>query len=411
MDNADVVIAGAGLAGAKAAETLREEGHTGRIVLIGAENRRPYERPPLSKGFLKGETPEEEFYVHAEDWYSANDVELLLGRPVTGVDREAHRVELADGEHVGYRKLLLATGSSARRLDVPGGGLAGVFYLRDFFESDVLRTALREGGDGPLVVVGGGWIGLEVASAARGYGADVTIVEPQPTPLYSVLGKEMGEYFAKVHRDNGTKVLLGQGVARFVSENGRLSGVETTDGTVLPAANVVVGIGAIPNTSLAADAGLTVDNGIRTDKDFRTDDPDIFAAGDVASVYRPFYETHVRVEHWANALETGPAAARAILGRAGEMDPLPFFFTDQYDLGMEYAGWFPKDGYDEVVVRGDLSGGAFYTFWLDGRRVVAGMHVNMWDEGIAPVQRLIRERSDMDVKFLADPDVPFADLV
>ncbi|MEV0651145.1 FAD-dependent oxidoreductase [Phytomonospora sp. NPDC050363] len=411
MDTAEVVIVGAGLAGAKAAQTLREEGLTGRIVLIGAETRRPYERPPLSKGFLKGETPEDEIYVHAEDWYSANDVELLLARPVTGIDRAGHRVELADGEHIGYRKLLLATGASPRRLDVPGGSLAGVFYLRDFFESDVLRSALREGGGGPVVIVGGGWIGLEVASAARGYGAEVTVIEPQPTPLHAVLGQRMGEFFAQVHRDNGVRMLLGQSVERFVADPGRLHGVVTSDGTLIETANVIVGIGAIPNTELAVEAGLAVDDGVLVDQHFRTDDPDIFAAGDVARVYKPFYETHVRVEHWANALDGGPAAARGILGREFEMDPVPFFFTDQYDLGVEYAGWYPKGGADSLVIRGDPASREFYALWLNGRVVVAGMHVNQWDEGIAPVQRIIRERGEVEAKFLADPEVPWADLV
>jgi 3-phenylpropionate/trans-cinnamate dioxygenase ferredoxin reductase subunit len=401
------VIAGASLAGAKAAQTLREEGFTGRIVLTGAENERPYERPPLSKEYLAGDKERSSIYVHDEGWYDENSVELRLGCRVTSLDRAAHEVELDGGERIGYAKLLLATGASPRRLPVPGDDLDGVHYLRSVGDSDRLRETLR--GGGRVCVVGGGWIGLETAAAARGYGCEVTVVEPQPVPLHAALGAEMGEFFASVHRGHGVDLRLGSGVTAFQGI-GRVSAVATDSGQDIPADAVVVGIGAKPNTELAEQAGLAVANGVVVDSSLRTEDPDIYAAGDVASVFHPLYGKQVRVEHWANALNAGPAAAKAMLGQPVSYENLPYFFTDQYEVGMEFAGWLDPGTQQTLITRGDVAGQAFYAFWLADDRVVAGMHVNLWDDGIAPVQQLIRGGQPVEPDRLADTSVPLAEL-
>ena len=401
------VIVGGGLAGAKAAETLREEGFEGRVVLIGDERDRPYERPPLSKGYLLGDEERSSAYVHEEGWYGEKSVELLTGRRVARLDRAAHEVELEDGERIGYAKLLLTTGSSPRRLKVDGNKLDGVNYVRRLGHADALRDALAAGGR--VVVVGAGWIGLEAAAAARAkYGCEVTVVEPQPTPLHAVMGPELGGIFGDLHRKHGVDFRFGTGVTAFTGE-GKVSGVRTDDGTEIPADTVVVGVGARPNTELAEEAGLAVDNGVVVNAQLRTEDPDVYAAGDVASFPSARYGRHLRVEHWANALNGGPLAARAMLGKDVTYTDLPYFFTDQYDLGMEYTGWFAPGGYDQVVLRGDVPGLAFWSFWVAGDRVVAGMHVNQWDDGVGPIQELINSELPVDVAKLADTSVPIAD--
>ncbi|MFF5209914.1 NAD(P)/FAD-dependent oxidoreductase [Streptosporangium sp. NPDC000396] len=402
------VIVGAGLAGAKAAQSLREEGFAGRITLVGAEDERPYERPPLSKGYLLGKEEKAKVYVHDESWYDENSVELLLGRRATGLDRAARQVELDGGPRLGYDKLLLVTGASPRRLDVPGADLDGVHYLRGFEDSERLREAIR--GGGRVVVVGAGWIGMETAAAAREYGCEVTVVEPQQMPLLAALGPELGAFFADVHRQKGVDVRLGRGVTAFRGITGRVRAVLTDDGGEIPADVVIVGVGVRPDTELAERAGLAVENGIVVDASLRTDDPGVYAAGDVANAFNPLYGTRIRVEHWANALNGGLAAGRAMLGREVVYDRPPYFFTDQYDVGMEFSGWFAPGGYDSVTVRGDLEARAFHAFWLSGGRVVAGMHVNRWDEGIAPVQELIRAGVRVEPDRLADPSVPITDL-
>ncbi|MFD1151540.1 NAD(P)/FAD-dependent oxidoreductase [Saccharothrix hoggarensis] len=397
------VVVGAGPAGAKAAEALRERGFTGRVVLVGDEGERPYERPPLSKGYLLGEQDRAAVDVFPEQWYGEHSVELLLGCRVTALDRAARRIGLADGRSLGYDKLLLATGASPRRLRVPGAELDGVHYLRRLGHSDRLREAVERGGR--IVIVGGGWIGLEVAAAARTRGCEVTVVEQAPTPLHAVLGPEVGGVLADVHRGHGVEFRFGTAVAGFRG-GGRVSAVVTADGDELPADAVVVGVGARPNTDLAEAAGLTVDDGVVVDGALRTDDPHIHAVGDVASIPSARYGRRLRVEHWANAISGGQSAARAMLGEDIAHDELPYFFSDQYDLGLEFAGWFPPGGYDRVVTRGDVPGLAFHAFWLAGDELVAGMHVNLWDAGIGEVQELIRRRRPVDPRRLADTSVP-----
>ena len=396
------VIIGGSLAGAKAAETLRKEGFGGPVVLVGAEAETPYERPPLSKGYLLGTADRESPRVHPADWYPENDVDLRTGVRATHLDPVAHRLTLDTGEELGYAKLLLATGASARRLPVPGADLDGVRYLRTFADSDRLLAELSGGGK-RVLIVGAGWIGLEVAAAARHHGNDVTIVEPQPTPLHAALGPDMGAVFARLHRQHGVDLFTDTTVREFRGTDGRVTSVVTDGHAGLDADLVVVGVGATPNIELAAAAGLEVDNGVVTDHALRTSAADVFAAGDVASSFHPLYGRYVRVEHWANALNGGPAAARSMLGQDIVYDRVPYFFTDQYDLGMEYSGLGGPG--DTVVTRGNPDDGAFIAFWLENGRVTAGMNVNVWDV-TEPIQELIRSRRQVPVASLTDADIP-----
>jgi NADPH-dependent 2,4-dienoyl-CoA reductase/sulfur reductase-like enzyme len=401
------LIVGASLAGAKAAETLRSEGFSGRVVLLGEEPERPYERPPLSKGYLLGKDPRSAIFVHDEGWYAEHDVDLRLGVTVTEVDRAARQVHTAGGETVSYDRLLLATGASPRRLPVPGSDLDGVLYLRRVADSERLAETLRQGGQ--LVIAGAGWIGLEVAAAAREFGCEVTVVEPEPGPLYRAIGPELGAVFTGLHTEHGVVFRFGETVTELRGSGGRVEQAVTSAGERLPASAVVVAIGAVPNTGLAAGAGLGVANGVAVDAGLRTSDPGIYAAGDVASAYHPRYGRRIRVEHWANALAGGPAAAKSMLGQPVSYDPVPYFFTDQYDLGMETAGLPEPGSYDQVVYRGDPASREFIAFWLSHGAVVAGMNVNVWDV-TDDIQALIRAGKQVDTARLADPDVPLADL-
>lgn len=398
------VIVGASLTGANAAQTLREEGFAGRVVLVGAEAELPYERPPLSKGYLLGNDERDSVFVHEADWYPQHSVELRLGRRAEHLDRAARTLRLDDGETLTYTKLLLATGAEPRALDLPGADLDGVHLLRRIDDCDRLAAALR--GGGRVAVIGAGWIGLETAAAARELGCEVTVFEPQPTPLHAALGAEMGGFFADLHRRHGVDLRLGTGIAELRGTNGRVGTVIGTDGSEVAADTVIAAVGARPVTALAESAGLATDNGVLVDASLRTEDPDVYAAGDVANPSHPRYRQRVRVEHWDNAVNGGQAAARSMLGRAVEYGKLPYFFTDQYDVGMEFTGWFPPGGYDTVVTRGDLAGQAFFAFWLSGGRVVAAMHINMWDDGLAAAQELIESAATVDTGRLADPDVP-----
>jgi 3-phenylpropionate/trans-cinnamate dioxygenase ferredoxin reductase component len=405
-DNRRFVIVGGSLAGAKAAETLRADGFTGHVVIVEAGPERPYERPPLSKGYLAGSDEREKVYVHPEGWYAENNVELRLNTRVNGLDRTAKQLSLESGEQMPYDRLLLTTGSVVRRLDVPGADLDGVHYLRELADSDAIKAEREEGKR--LVVIGAGWIGLEVAATARQHGAVVTVIETLALPLQRVLGDEVAQVFADLHREHGVDLRLNSGVDAILGEGGRVSGVRLTDGTELPADAVLVGVGIRPATELAEAAGLEVDNGVLVDQGLRTADPDVFAAGDVANAFNPLFGERLRVEHWANALNGGVAAAKSMLGEDVVYDRVPYFFSDQYDLGMEYSGYAPSGAYDRVVFRGSKAGREFVAFWLSDRRVLAGMNVNIWDVTDA-IQDLVRSGRTVDPAKLADPSVPLSD--
>jgi 3-phenylpropionate/trans-cinnamate dioxygenase ferredoxin reductase component len=398
------IIVGASLAGAKAAETLRDEGFDGRVVLVGAEDERPYERPPLSKDYLRGEVGREKVYVHDESFYAEHDIELRPGRTVESLDTSTSELALDDGERLRYDRLLLTTGAEPRRLSIPGAELDGVLYLRSVQDSDALRERLERGG--AVVVVGAGWIGAEVAASARQRGLEVTVLDPVGVPLERVLGAEVGAIYRDIHTDHGTEMLMGTGVEAFEGDKA-VERVRTSDGRELECDFVVVGVGVEPRTQLATQAGLAVDNGISVDKHLQTSVPGVFAAGDVANAHHPFYGEQIRVEHWANALNQGPAAARNMLDRTVAYDRLPYFFSDQYDVGMEYSGFART--WDRVVFRGDPSTREFVAFWMVEDRVVAGMNVNVWDV-TDPIKRLISARVSIGDRRLADLDVPFDEL-
>jgi 3-phenylpropionate/trans-cinnamate dioxygenase ferredoxin reductase subunit len=405
MATNQIVIVGAGLAGAKTAEALRGQGFAGRITLVGNEAHRPYDRPPLSKEYLAGKSDRDAVFVHQPGWYADNDIDLRLGFEVTGIDRRARQVRLAGSEAIGYDRLLLATGSSPRRLPLPGADAAGVHHLRRLEDSEALQNVIRQ--SERLVVIGAGWIGLEVAATARTAGLDVTVVEAAPLPLLRVLGPEVAAVFARLHRDHGVDLRFQAQVSEITHSAGQVDGVRLGDGSHLPADAVLVAIGVEPNIGLAVDAGLDVHNGIVVDDALHTNDAHILAAGDVANAFHPLLGRHIRVEHWANALNQGPAAARTMLGGTDPYDTLPYFYSDQYDVGMEYAGHART--WDRVVFRGDPATREFIAFWIVEDRVVAGMNVNVWDV-IDDIQGLIRARVAVDDRRLADPDVPIASL-
>ncbi|WP_188742519.1 NAD(P)/FAD-dependent oxidoreductase [Agromyces bauzanensis] len=399
-----IVIIGGGLAGARAAEGARDAGHDGPLVIVAGEAALPYIRPPLSKEFLAGDAGRDSIDVHPAEWYEERRVDVLLGRRAARLDPSAHAIELDDGRALRYRRALLATGASPRRFGGPGADLAGVHLLRTVEDSVALRDALRAGRR-DVVVIGAGWIGLEVAAAARGYGNDVTVLGLETVPLNVAIGDDAGSVFAALHREHGVDLRMSTSVAGIRGEGGRVTGVELEGGDVVPADVVVVGIGAVPETGLAEAAGLEVDRGVLTDAAFRTSADDVYAVGDVASVFHPVLRQRIRIEHWANAENAGRAAGRSLAGEAVEYDEIPYFYTDQYDLGMEYSGYGVLAAGVVPVFRGDRDAREFIAFWLRDDRVVAGMNVNVWDVNDA-VQRLIRSRAVVDPRRLSDPAVP-----
>lgn len=395
MADGQMVIIGGGLAAAKAAETLREEGHDGPVVLVAGEPRLPYERPPLSKGYLLGTATLDDARVHDPAFYPDHDIDVRVATRALELDVVGHEVALDDGTRLPYSKLLLATGATPRRLPVPGADLPGVLYLRDAADAQALSAALS--GSPRVVVVGGGWIGCEVAAAARTLGGHVTIVEPEDVPLKRVLGERMGAFFRAVHTDHGVEVLTGTGV-ESIEGGGRVERVWTSDGRMLHADVVVVGIGVRPASELAEGAGLAVANGIAVDAQLRTSVPDVFAAGDVARFPHRLFGP-MRIEHWANALHQGPAAARSMLGADEPFDRVPYFFSDQYEVGMEYSGH--ATGEHELVIRGDVDSARFIAFWMQGDRVQAAMNVGVWDV-VAELQALIADQAPIDRDALQD---------
>lgn len=407
MTEQPFVIVGAGLAGAKAAEALRAQGYTGELVLLGSEPHLPYERPPLSKGYLAGKSDKDGMAVHPADWYPEHNVDLRRDTTATALDPGAHTVTLSDGSTLGYAKLLLATGSRPRQLPLPGVDAEGVLTLRNVEDSDQIRQTI--GSAKRLVVIGAGWIGLEVTAAAREAGVAVTVLESLELPLLRVLGPELGKVFADLHAAHDVDLRFGASVAEIAVSDGRAVGVKLADGSTIPADAVLVAIGAAPNVELAQQAGLAVDNGVLVDASLRTSDPDVFAVGDIAAQAHPLLNRQVRVEHWANALNQPAVAATGMLGGDASYDALPYFFTDQFDLGMEYVGIAEPGDYDQVVFRGDVGKREFVAFWLSGGKVLAGMNVNVWDV-TDDVKALIRSGRTVDPARLADPSVPLGEV-
>ena len=401
------VIVGAGLAGAKAAEALRKEGFDGRVVLIGDEAERPYERPPLSKDYLMGRSEKEKVYVHPEQWYNEHQVDLRLHTRVTAIDAGRHEVSTDRGEPIGYDKLLLATGSSPRRLKLPGADREGVFYLRGVEDCEALKTELQTATR--VAVIGAGWIGLEVAAAARTLGVDVTVLERGELPLLRVLGRELAQVYADLHRAHGVDLRFDVQVAALTGDDQRTTGVLLADGTHIDAELVVIGVGIRPNTDLAEAAGLTVDDGIQVDEHLLSSDPDIYAVGDVANAFHPTLNKHLREEHWASALNQPATAAQSMLGHDAVYDRVPYFYSDQYDLGMEYSGYVEPGDYDEVIFRGDVGKREFVAFWVKDHTVLAGMNVNVWDLTSA-IQSLVSSGRQVDTEKLADVDVPLTEV-
>jgi 3-phenylpropionate/trans-cinnamate dioxygenase ferredoxin reductase subunit len=397
------VIVGAGLAGAKAAETLREEGFDGRLILIGDEPDRPYERPPLSKEYLRREADEKPF-VHDEGFYDEREIELWSSTHVTAIEPDSTELVLEDGRRQGYDRLLVATGAEPRRLDVPGADLEGVHDLRTVADSEWIGERIESGGH--LVVVGSGWIGAEVAASARQKGCEVTMLEMASLPLERVLGPEVGTIYRDIHRDHGVEFVPETTVERFEGTDA-VERVITRDGAEIEVSFVVIGVGVVPRTGLLEAAGANADNGILVDEALRTSLPGVFAAGDIANARHPLFDRHIRIEHWANALNQGPAAARAMLGQEVSYDEIPYFFSDQYETGMEYGGYATE--WDEVVFRRDVEAREFIAFWVKDERVLAGMNMNVWDVNES-IRDLIRSGERVDRKRLIDPDVPLEEL-
>ena len=402
-----LLIIGGGMAGGTAAEALRDEGFDGDVTVVAAEPQPPYQRPPLSKGYLGGQEGLDAVHLHPSEWYAERGIRLVTGVAATALDPAEHTVGLADGETLRYDAVLLATGAQPRVLPLPGHELAGVMTLRRLDDSDALAAALREGGK-RLVVIGAGWIGMEAAATARGLGNEVTMLERDPVPLGAALGPEMGEVFRGLHLEHGVDLRTSVGVDRIVGDD-RARGV-VVDGDTVEADLVLIGVGAVPDTALAEGAGLEILNGVVTDAALRTSAPDVYAAGDVANSYHPVVQRHVRSEHWANALSAGKVAARSMLGLPASHSDIPYFYTDQYDLGMELSGYAPLMTDAEVVVRGDREAREFIAFWVDDGRVVGGMNVNVWDVN-ETVQALIRSGSRLDPDRLRDPEVPLESLL
>lgn len=411
MSSGNIVIVGGGLAGATAAKTLRAEGYGGPVVLLAGEGHPPYLRPPLSKDYLLGRAGEEALPVVPDGWYGENGVELRLGAAAAAVDPDARRVTLRDGQALGYSSLLLATGARPRHIPVPGSDLAGVSTFRTVDDSRRLREGLAGGGR-KVVMIGSGWIGLELAAAASAYGNTVTLLGLEQVPLEAAVGRELGGFFRSLHEDHGVRFRLPASAAAIKGQSGRVTGVETDAGEVLPADLVIIAVGVVPEVGLADAAGIALRNGILTDASLRTSAPGVFAAGDVANALHPFTGEHHRSEHWANALAGGKVAARAMLGLEAALDAVPYFYTDQFDVSMEYSG-FASLASGAPTVRGSFEAKEFLAFWQRGGRVVAGMSVN-WPRSAKPqqtIKKLISAGTAVSPSDLADPGVPLSGLV
>jgi 3-phenylpropionate/trans-cinnamate dioxygenase ferredoxin reductase subunit len=403
--NARVVIVGAGHAGGSAAAFLRQYGHTGPITLIGDEPLLPYQRPPLSKGWLKGEADAESLSLKPAEWYEEAGVSLRLGGVVTRINRADQTVTLASGEILPYGYLILATGARARMLPIPGADLAGVLALRTAADAELLKNAL--GPDKRLAVVGGGYVGLEAAASARALGAHAMIIEREERVLARVACHALSSFFQDYHGARGVAFELNAGVEAFEGENGHVTGVRFADGRLVACDAVLVGVGAIPNDELAKDAGLECVNGVVVDLEARTGDPKIFAIGDVSHRPLPLYERQFRLESVPNALEQAKQAAAAIVGRPGPAPEVPWFWSDQYDLKLQIAG-MPFDA-DQILVRGDVAAAKFAVFHLKGDLIQAVEAVNAPPEFMAGKQ-LIAKRTPVSLAKLADTTISMKDV-
>lgn len=400
-----MVIIGGGLTGATAAQTLRDEGYEGTITIVADEAQIPYQRPPLSKGFLAGKEGEDALLPLPASWYPEKNVTVLTGTSATAIDPATHTITLTDGTALAYDKALIATGAAPRHIPFTGVELAGVHTFRTWADALALQELLSGGGKN-LVMIGSGWIGMEIAATARELGNEVTLLGLEEVPLSVAIGNTLGAVFQKRHEEAGVKFVLPASAAEIRGSNGHVSEVLTTTGQRLLADVVIVAIGVAPNTALASDAGLAINNGIEVSASLQTSDSDIFAAGDVANALHPVTGQYARSEHWANAIASGKVAAKSMLGLPAALADIPYFYTDQFDLGMEYSGYAALTKDAEIVVRGSLESREFVAFWVLEGRVVAGMNVNVWDVQDA-IKELISSRRIVDTQALADPQTPF----
>jgi len=403
--DATIVIVGAGQAGGWAAQTLRREGYTGRIVLIGEEAHPPHERPPLSKAVLAGEAAPESTSLLKPEAFAALALDWRPRSRVTRIDRAAKRLDLAGGETLAYDKLILCTGGRARTLAVAGADAASVHTLRTIDDALALAPILQP--RRRVVVIGGGWIGLEVAATARKKGADVVVVEAQSRLCERTVPREISEHLLALHRSHGTRVMLGAGVAGFASSDDGRSVVTLADGSTLQCDAIVVGVGLVPNDELARDAGLECDGGVIVDAQCRTSDPDILAAGDVAVTPNPWAGRRLRLESWQNAQDQGIAAARSALGLEVDYQPLPWFWSDQYGMNLQIYG-VPRPTH-RVVARGVAGSESFVLFYLDGDVVKAALGPNAARD-LRLARRLIERRLPVEAQRLADAGVPMSKL-
>ncbi|MHA7269908.1 NAD(P)/FAD-dependent oxidoreductase [Arthrobacter sp. HLT1-20] len=403
-----MVIIGGGLAGATAAETLRKEGYAGAITIVAAEPEVPYQRPPLSKGFLAGKEGEDALLPLPASWYPDNHVTLLTGTTATALDPQAHTVTLSDGTTLAYAKALIATGADPRHIPFPGVDLQGVHTFRTKADSLAMKDLFTGGGKN-VVMIGSGWIGMEIAATATELGNRVALLGLEDVPLTVAIGAELGAVFTNRHKEAGVQFVLPASAAEIRGTDGHVSSVLTTTGVTLPADVVIVAVGVVPTLALAQAAGLTINNGIEVSASLQTSHPDVFAAGDVANSLHPFTGAYARSEHWANAIASGKVAAKSMLGQQAVLDDIPYFYTDQFDLGMEYSGFGALTKDAELVVRGSLEKREFIAFWILDGRVVAGMNVNVWDVQDT-IKALIASRRIVDTRALADTQTPLEDI-
>ncbi len=393
------VVVGAGLAGGRAVETLRQEGFAGRIVLVGAEAERPYERPPLSKDVLRGEAKDDKVFLRPPEYYAEQRIDLRLGVAAQHLVPAERSIVLSSGESLTYDKLLIATGVHVRRLNVPGHDLAGVHYLRTLWDAQTIREATRAANR--VVVIGAGFIGAEVAASSRVQGKEVTLIEMLPVPLQRALGEQVGQIYADIHRERGVDLRLGEAISELRGA-GRVEEVVTSSGARIPADLVVVGVGVNPEVAWTHGSGLHAPNGIQVNEFAEASLPNVYAAGDVAYWWHPTLQEHLRVEHYDNAQNQGVAAAKSMLGVREPYAPVPYFWSDQYDLTLQYLGH--GSGSDEIVFRGDVAGRKFFAFYLRDEKLRAALLVNRVRD-VGPVRRLLRDQVPVTRAQLADEQV------